>query len=288
MTRSNFREAFTGDAQILPELGLVGWARVGKARVPGLEPHAHPNTFEFFLFERGGAEWWVEQEVYRLSANQVYINRPDELHGSVGNSLRPCGYFWIHLEIGVNGLPGMLPEQSKAICEEISSMRLRTFPGSPALKQAFAALWMLHRERPPHAALAIRAQLHMLLVQLLQDHRAAVTAKPLPSHELSYSIRKAVEAVDASLAEIKSVNELARLSGLGVTQFSDRFFAEVGFTPAMYLRKQRIERAKTLLRSQNTSLADIAQTVGFSSSQHLATAFKQLEGVTPTSYRRSL
>jgi len=285
MSRSNFREVFTGKRQLLPELPLVGWSRAGKARVPGLIAHKHEELFEIFLFERGGSEWWVENEVHYVSANQVFINRPNELHGSVGKSLRPCGYYWINLSIAPDGLPGTVPEQSMALCDELASLALRTFPGSPALKQAFAALWKLHRDPPRHHLFAIRAQLHLLLVRLLQDHHNAVTKQAGLPGRLSFAIQKAVEAVDKCLPDVKSIGELAKASGLGVTQFSDRFLAEVGFTPAMYVRRQRVERAKALIHTH--SVADIAQAVGFSSSQHLATIFKQFEGITPTQYRET-
>lgn len=287
MSRANFREVFTGASQVIPELPLVGWARLDKARVPGLEAHAHGDAFEFFLFERGDSEWWVEGEVHHLSANQLYINRPGEVHGSVGESLQPCGYYWINLAIPASGLPGMTRDQSKALCREIASMQLRTFVGSPELKHAFEALWKSHRERPAHSVIVIRAQLHLLLARLLHDYRMAMTAQS-PARKVSYAIRKAIEAIDAGLGEIKTIAELARISGLGVTQFRNRFLSETGFTPATYLRRQRIERAKTMLRARNGTLADIAQEVGFSSSQHLATVFKQLEGITPTVYTKGI
>ncbi len=49
--------------------------------------------------------------------------------------------------------------------------------------------------------------------------------------------------------------------------------------------EQRIQRAKVLLSATEASVTDIGAILGFSSSSHFATTFKQRVGVTPTVYR---
>lgn len=48
----------------------------------------------------------------------------------------------------------------------------------------------------------------------------------------------------------------------------------------------RAERARDLLTTTALSVTEIALETGFSSSQHLSTAFRRLTGSTPTDYRR--
>jgi len=264
---------------------MIGWARHSQARVPGLGAHAHPGAFELFLIERGWVEWWVEDEVHRLPANNIYINRPGERHGSLGQSFKPCGYMWLQLLLPSADptVPGV-----EALDDEFRAFTLRSFASSPGTKEAFRALWAMHREPPPHAEVALRAQLHLLMVQVIQDHRTALAAHH--SHrkrtECSFAIRQALRVIDSRLSEIASVAELAAASGLGQTQFGERFIAEVGVTPSSYLRQQRIEQTKNLLRRGGQTLTEIAHASGFSSSQHLSTVFKQIEGMTPTEFIR--
>jgi AraC-like DNA-binding protein/mannose-6-phosphate isomerase-like protein (cupin superfamily) len=289
MKSASFREVFTHDdgRSLLPELPMVAWARHNQARVPGLEPHAHPQDFELFLIERGSVEWWVEKELHRLPANHLYLNRPGERHGSVGRSFRPCGYLWIQLRlpVAISHAPAL-----GALQQEIESFTRRSFVSSAPTREAFHALWELHRTPPPHAEMALRAQLHLLLVRVAQDYRASLaegaTAASARKSGHTYAIRRAIRMMEARLTDIASIADLAVESGLGVTQFSERFLEETGFTPANYLRRQRIERAKALLVQGGQTLAAIAQDTGFSSGQHLATVFKQIEGQTPTAYAR--
>lgn len=286
MHRNGFREVYSDEAQLLPELPLVGRARLAHARVPGLEAHRHADALEIFYIERGRVEWWVEKETHVLPAGSVYLNRPGELHGSLGVGLQPCGYLWLNLVMPKAGLPGMRRQQSLGLQKAIATFRRRTFPGSDELKSCFLQLVACHRVRPLHAEIEARAHLHLLLVYLLRDYQKAEQSR-LRVAEPSFAIRRVLNAVEKDPSGIHSIDELAAIARLGTTRFADRFFQEVGFTPAAYLRRRRIERAKLLLREGRKSLAQIAFEVGFSSSQHFATAFKQVEGVSPSRFRSS-
>ena len=285
MSRSSFREVYDGAASVLPELPLVGWTRSSRARW-GVAPHVHEKAFEIFFMERGEAEWRVKNEPHTVAANHVFVNRPGELHGSTGRNLHPCGYFRIQVVFGKKGLPGLPARTSAAIRRELMGLRQRIFPASESLKECFVRLLELHRGEPPWQGLCVRAALHLLLGRLLSDYRESLAIPPEEARPHSYAIRKALRAISAQPQEIQSVTQLARLTRLGVTQFSERFFLETGFSPATYLRRQRIELAKSLLRSGTRSITEIAQETAFSSSQHFSTVFKQLEGCTPGGFAR--
>ena len=58
-------------------------------------------------------------------------------------------------------------------------------------------------------------------------------------------------------------------------------------TPFEYIRKLRINHAIELLASTTLSVAEIAQTCGFSDSAHLIKIFKEDTGLTPARYRKT-
>jgi AraC-like DNA-binding protein len=79
---------------------------------------------------------------------------------------------------------------------------------------------------------------------------------------------------------------LARECGLSVGHFAHMFRKTVGLPPYRWLLDQRIERAKSLLRTSRLSLADVAVSCGFFDQSHLTRCFKKLVGVTPGAWRR--
>jgi AraC family transcriptional regulator len=81
---------------------------------------------------------------------------------------------------------------------------------------------------------------------------------------------------------------LAAETGYSRSHFLRMFETATGLTPHRYLLQLRLERAQELIRKGSTSLIDIAALCGFSSHAHMSRVFRQVLGITPSQYRRSL
>lgn len=84
-----------------------------------------------------------------------------------------------------------------------------------------------------------------------------------------------------------SVPQLASHLFLSPSRFSELFLREVGMSPATYIRRLRLERAQTLLRSSTLTCTEIAHQVGFRDSAQLSRAFRDLFHLSPSEYRAS-
>jgi AraC family transcriptional regulator len=86
---------------------------------------------------------------------------------------------------------------------------------------------------------------------------------------------------------MKSINlaDLAKLLNMSQYHFCHLFKQAIAVTPYQYLLQQRIERAKQLLKQSDRSIADVAVLCGFNSHSHLSKQFRQLTGMTLTTYR---
>ena len=100
-----------------------------------------------------------------------------------------------------------------------------------------------------------------------------------------WRIKRAVDYVDAHLAEPIKLRELAGATGLTRMHFAAQFRAATGIRPHEYLLRKRIERACDLLLTSNSSLVDIALSVGFQTQAHFTTVFKRFMGETPHRWR---
>jgi AraC family transcriptional regulator len=70
--------------------------------------------------------------------------------------------------------------------------------------------------------------------------------------------------------------------------FLRMFQSSTGVAPHHYLLQLRMQPARELMRDKALSLIDIAADCGFSSHAHMARAFRQYMGVTPSRFRRNL
>jgi len=91
-------------------------------------------------------------------------------------------------------------------------------------------------------------------------------------------LRRAHDLIDCRFVEPPDLSVLASTAGFSQYYFARSFKAAFGETPAAYLSRRRIERAKDVLRSANLTVTEVCLLVGFSSLGSLSYRFRQLEG----------
>jgi transcriptional regulator GlxA family with amidase domain len=82
-----------------------------------------------------------------------------------------------------------------------------------------------------------------------------------------------------------SVESLARRADMSTRHFARMFAQRVGATPAAYVRRLRVERARSRIESGAARVKQVARECGFADEQKLRRAFRQVLGVTPAEYR---
>ena len=102
----------------------------------------------------------------------------------------------------------------------------------------------------------------------------------------SWQLQRARDFINANLAGDPSISEVANVCGLSTNYFVRAFKQATGVPPYRWLTKQRIERAKELLRDPGRGLADIAQLCGFVDQSHFTRVFSKSEGYSPGRWRR--
>jgi len=96
---------------------------------------------------------------------------------------------------------------------------------------------------------------------------------------------RAKDLADARYADPLGVDDLARAAGLSRAHFSREFRSAFGESPHAYLLTRRLERAASLLRTTDKSIATICFSVGLHSVGSFTTSFTRAYGVPPGAYR---
>ncbi len=100
------------------------------------------------------------------------------------------------------------------------------------------------------------------------------------------TLRKACEYMCDRIGQDISLSELAAICGLSAGHFAFAFKQSMGISPHSWLRRQRIDRAKELLRDRDLSLSGIAASIGFANQSAFGVTFRKETGMTPTAWRR--
>ena len=132
-------------------------------------------------------------------------------------------------------------------------------------------------------SLAIQLALHLLRHYSTAFPGDDVGASRLPAHKL----RRAIDYMSDRLHEEVSLESIANELSMSAFHFAHLFKQTTGVSPYRYVIDLRLERAKSLLRSTELPITEIAQQVGYCNNSHFAVAFHRATGVTPRDFRRN-
>jgi len=96
---------------------------------------------------------------------------------------------------------------------------------------------------------------------------------------------RAKDLADARFFEPLDVDDMARAAGLSRAHFSREFRRAFGESPHAYLLTRRLERAASLLRMTDRSVADVCFSVGLQSVGSFTSSFTRTYGMSPNAYR---
>ena len=100
-------------------------------------------------------------------------------------------------------------------------------------------------------------------------------------------LRDARDLMDLRFADPLDLNRMAAQAGFSKFHFARAFKDAYGETPANYLSRRRVERAKDLLRSANLTVTEVCLLVGFSSLGSFSSRFSEMVGMSPSAFQRA-
>ncbi|WP_204318765.1 helix-turn-helix domain-containing protein [Pseudooceanicola aestuarii] len=145
-----------------------------------------------------------------------------------------------------------------------------------------ASLLVEELTEPRHHALYAQSLVASLVTGLL-DLREAPARGGLTAAQ----VKRLTTRFHAGRCQRMTIAEMAAEVGLSDSWFAHVFKETTGETPLNWQRRERIARAKEMLRGTDRPLGDIAASLGFSDQSHLTRTFRQLAGTTPAAWRRA-
>ena len=124
-----------------------------------------------------------------------------------------------------------------------------------------------------------------IAIQLLRDSDLdPVIHKTNHLQDGSY-VQQAIKYIETYFSSNITINEICNDIYISPCHFQRIFKNTMNKTPYQYIVDMRLNKAKEMLRKENSSIGEVARLCGFLSSGHFSTVFKRVEGETPTEYR---
>lgn len=264
----------------LPELTTLAELSPLRAGDMSLLPHRHPDL-EIHYIQRGSLRWWVEDRWYDVPGGTLFLVQPEALHGGYHGLLDPCRLYSLQVAAPDRHHPlGLEAGEAVELGRLLRGRPSQPYRGGPEVERAFrAAMEALDRATDMISTIEVRCAVLQILV-------AVAKAEPheAPAH-YSEPIARAKALLDERLEDPPPIDKLAAEVGYSASHLKARFREELGIPPAQYSLYQRIHHACGQLARTERPVTAIALEAGFYSSQHFARRFKDVTGLTPTSYR---
>lgn len=127
-------------------------------------------------------------------------------------------------------------------------------------------------------------EVHRLHDEMVMDYTEKMR-KYSRSDTNSRHINVCKEYIYSHIKERITIEDLADELGVSSGYLSRLFKKETGVSVSAYIRRQKIDMAKNLLRFSDYSMIEIANRLSFSSQSHFIQQFREAVGMTPKKYR---
>lgn len=271
---------FAGFHADLPDPAVPELVHIGEQWAPAdfiIGKHTH-MVWELYLQIAGESQWDGDGKTHALRPGCFFAAAPGVTHRMHDGPKARHHFLYAAIDL-------------EAIC--MRHGELRNFwqghhivfePHGETLQTSFRQLIREVSALLPHRTIGIYAALDSLIIEatrLLGNERKATTW--VASHP---AVARVKELIDHCPSTNWKVDQLAWLAGLCPSRLSDRFTHDMGVSPHQYLLRMRIESAKEALKQSDVSVTDLAFELGFSSSQHFASTFRRMVGVSAHTFRR--
>lgn len=129
--------------------------------------------------------------------------------------------------------------------------------------------------------LALVAEAGKLAMQC-DEHEPALTL----NRKQQERVRHAREVLDGSIASPPLMRDLSQRIGVNPTTLQMEFQQAYGTTVFGYVREQRLQLARAMLRTQDLAVSQIGYRVGFNNAAAFATAYRRRFGYPPSSEKK--
>jgi AraC-like DNA-binding protein len=262
----------------VPAIGFDNFQRAWK--VP--EVHYHPECLEISLCLRGSFGFEFRGQTRTLLPGNVAVSGPDDPHRFSSYPKRLSKY-WFLFRIPAGRFPLLrLPSREKRwLVQELTALPGRMFNGE-RLELCFRRIFRIYDSVPaksPERSLLLRNAVTDLLVRIVE------CSKSPPRQESNARLKSILREMEEHPERDYRIAELAARAGVSPSNLMKRFKKLTGLPPHAFCVTQRIAKATEMLRQGGRSITSIADELGFASSQHFATSFKQATGVVPKRWK---
>lgn len=270
-----------GPAARVKDLVLLGYDHFSKAEL--LTEHVHEDAYEFVYVDQGAVDWEVGGEFHHTSAQHIIHTRPGERHRASFDYIGPSTIWWIIVRDPAQHKEwfGLHEEERHTFVKWMQNCPRIQWVSNDVVVYFERLKQLIMQQNTELLEFQLRHYVMEILLHMLHHPQLVVQSQNM--HAYTQQLK---ERIQQNPSARYAIGQLAEEMGLSESHFYRVFRETNGQSPTAYMERVRMDYACQVLKESKMSITDIAMELGFKTSQHFATVFKKLIGVTPRVWRK--
>ena len=267
--------------RICPEISTdlfsvnVYWCRTAYRENWNYSAHRH-SFFELHIPLEGRAEYTIENSVVALDLHSYALFSPQALH--------KLNYTSEDFSEFVFGFDIVSPQK---LFSDVSKNSFFAGGTTPYLHTAIEHMLKNASNGRIGFKDAIKHQLICLCIDVFQQITGQITAKD-DAITNDMRIDLAIKYIDDNVSCPVTCTDVADCVHISLRHLNRLTEKALFMSVAQLILSRKIRFAKKLMSDPTKGLVSVAEETGFSSQQQFSKAFKRIEGITPTQYKKDL
>jgi AraC-like DNA-binding protein len=278
------------ELQAFPQILEFGIRKNTNIQLNSLCSHTTGSIRIYYILD-GKFEWVIQDRHHVLYPGDVGIILPGQTFQGEKDFMDIGMFYWMNIQIErmdvnkgiVFGAWSTLTDSESLTIGRV--LQLSNTGVLVKMKEVFNTLQSIQSELFQQQ-IGYITRVNQLIDELMIIIARQATHQNNWQRDFPQVFKKLEQALRQDLSHQWTVEEMAAMTGLGTTAFTEKVKNYTGFSPLHYLINIRISEAIKLLRKNEVSVTTIALDTGFYSSQHFSTTFKKLTGYTPGEFRK--
>ena len=258
--------------------------------------HAHSkNSYELHFVPQGQGTLVIENKKYDITPGTLFMTGPEVPHEQISARENPMTEFSIYLQVQ-HSASQKIPPESQKIPSLVKTFLECSFWFGQAEQSIYSLTEKLFEELKTKAAgyeLMVQTILPQLILSVARHYlgtqKTKSTAQDTPPEQNQQTVSEKAYLIieEAFLYDYKTITltELARRVSLSERQTERLLVKHYGQSFIQKKTEARMSAASQLLCETNTSVAAIAEDLGYSSAEHFCNAFRKYYKISPRLFR---
>lgn len=226
------------------------------------------QDYQILYIYKGWGSFYLNGAWERMPEDSIILYRPGQPQIYTYQAADNPEIYWIHF----------LGTKSDSLVEQYQ-IRNTKIEKDRMLKQLFQDIILeLQLKKPFFEEVAV-ADFQKLLA-LIYRH----TQQKYTNLATSTQIDKLIVSLNENYMKPWNIETMADFCHLSVDYFSHQFKLATGLPPIRFLNQLRIEHAKEILLSEDMTVAEVSNLVGYGNPLYFSRVFKKITGLSPKAY----